>query len=171
MSLPSRHSIRLKDYDYSQLGAYFVTICTENRESLFGKIVESEIVLSLFGKIVHDYWGNLPNHYRNVELDLFIIMPNHIHGIVVLNNDNPVKNNSEDKLHGLAEVMRGFKTFSARQINQQRNTPGNAVWQRGYYDHIIRGEESLQKIRDYIESNPLKWEFDRDNPDFITGGL
>jgi REP element-mobilizing transposase RayT len=67
--------------------------------------------------------------------------------------------------------MRGFKTFSARQINKQRNTPGNAVWQRGYYDHIIRGENSLQKIRDYIESNPLKWEFDRDNPDFITGGL
>ncbi len=171
MVTPSRHSIRLKDYDYTQSGAYYVTLCTEYRICLFGKIVEAEVELSSFGKVVHNCWEGLPNHYGNVELDVFVIMPNHIHGVIVLNNDNPIQGNSKDKLHGLSEIIRGFKTFSAREINQLRNTSGKTIWQRGYYDHIIRNEKSVGKIREYIENNPLKWAFDRDNPNSNPGGL
>ncbi len=173
-----RRSIRLKGYDYTKAGAYFITICTWQREHLFGDIVNGEMQLSRYGETVRFNWDNLPKRYRNVELDAFIIMPNHVHGIIVL-TDNGLEGAgleslsvesdkllvkpapTKTKLHGLSEIVRGFKTFSARRINQIRRMTGVSVWQRGYYEHIIRNEESLMAIREYIINNPLCWEKDQ----------
>ena len=164
---PNRHhrrSIRLKGYDYSKAGCYFVTICTKNREMLFGKIVEYT-------------WFDLPNHIDTVKLDVFTIMPNHVHGIIVIKNDNvDIENDSingsgmvrvgseptltKRKHHPLTEIIRQFKTFSARRINKKRNISGIPVWHRNYYEHIIRDGKELNRIRFYIENNPVNWHED-----------
>lgn len=150
-----RHSIRLKGYDYTQAGAYFVTICTWQRQSLLGAIANGEMQLSDYGKVACFYWLNLLKYHHHLELDQFVIMPNHIDGILVLADDAACQ-----KRHGLPEIIRGFKTFSARHINRMRRMAGVSVWQRGYYEHIIRHEESLTAIREYIIKNPLSWEKD-----------
>jgi len=169
-----RRSIRLKGYDYSRVGAYFVTICTQKRECLFGDIVNHEMILNGFGEIVESVWCDLSNHYKHVELDQYVIMPNHFHGIVVL-TDTAVgaglKPAPTMKRHALPEIIRGFKTFSSRRINQIRNTPGKKLWQRNYWEHIIRNENELNRIRQYITDNPVKWEQDRNNPsDYVRAG-
>jgi REP element-mobilizing transposase RayT len=153
-----RRSIRLQRYDYTQMGAYFVTICTWQRECLFGKVINGEMQLSRYGETVQFNWDTLPKRYSNVDLDAFIIMPNHVHGIIIL------KETGKSKTYGLPEVVRGFKTFSARRINQIRCQSGVPVWQRGYYEHIIRTEESLTAIRNYIINNPLCWKKDDLSP-------
>ncbi len=170
-----RHSLRLKGYDYAQPGAYFVTICTQDRACLFGTVVDGQMRLNEYGEIVRATWLDLPNHLPHVELDAFVVMPNHVHGIIVI-NDNPVGAGSvgagsepapttgPTRRHGLPEIIRQFKTFSARRINQTRGTPGAPVWQRNYYEHVIRTEESLHRIREYVLSNPMRWTTDRENP-------
>ncbi|BCX13327.1 MAG: hypothetical protein KatS3mg067_2265 [Thermosynechococcus sp.] len=173
---PNRRSIRLKGYDYSQAGAYFITICTKDRACLFGEVVDGEMRLNDFGQVVHGVWNNLPNHYAGVEMDAFVVMPNHVHGIVVIvgaglkpaptTTAAPTTTTAPTQ-HGLPEIIRGFKTFSARRINELRSTPGVPVWQRNYYEHIIRNEESLHRIREYIANNPLKWQLDQENPDRV----
>ena len=169
-----RRSIRLKEYDYSRAGAYFVTICTHNREYLFGNVVNDEMVLSEYGKIVENVWYNLTGHYQNIKLDKFIVMPNHIHGIIVLIDVDIVgaglKPAPTDltKYYPLSEIIRAFKTFSARHVNELRKTPGIPVWQRNYHEHIVRNENELNRIREYIINNPLQWQFDRENPDRIV---
>jgi REP element-mobilizing transposase RayT len=162
-----RRSVRLKHYDYSSNGAYFVTVCTNHRECLLGEIIDSKIVVNLAGKMVEDCWHDLPNYYKNIELDYFVIMPNHIHGILILSDANivgaglkPAPTVNDE----LPEIVRALKTFSARRINESRNTLGTPFWQRNYYEHVIRNEESLGKIREYIQSNPLKWELDQYHP-------
>jgi len=200
-----RHSIRLKGYDYTQAGAYFITICTHGRECLFGEVVDGEMRLNEHGRIVQDVWYDLPNHVSNVVLNGFVVMPNHVHGIVIIVNDGVVGAGSEPaptapaptapaptapaptapaptapaptapaptttKRHGLPEIIRQFKTFSARRINEHRGTTGTPVWQRNYYEHIIRDEASLNRIREYIVNNPLQWALDRENPDFVGAG-
>src|SRR5574341_2258341 len=169
-----RRSIRLSGYDYSQAGAYFVTICTQNRQCLFGEIVDEEMGLSDAGRIVQSVWVELPQHYVGVDIDGFVVMPNHIHGIIVLIDDvvgagldvraglKPAP--TARKRRGLPEIVRAFKTFSSRHINQWRDTPGMPVWQRNYYEHVIRGEDQLNRVRRYIEDNPMMWETDRENP-------
>lgn len=174
-----RRSIRLKGYDYTRAGWYFITICVQNRECLFGAIRNGEMVLNDYGKIVEFTWFDLPNHNAHVILDEFGIMPNHVHGIIVL-DDIHVGAGSEPAptehapttdtaatesrppiiRHGLPEIVRQFKTFSARRINQKRQTPGVSVWQRNYYEHIIRTETDLQRIREYIQTNPARWRED-----------
>ena len=154
-----RRSIRLKGYDYTQPGAYFVTICTWQRNNLFGEISNKKIQLSPFGEVIQVHWDNLPKHYSYLKLDEFVIMPNHVHGIIVLTDDFACK-----KRHGLPEIIRGFKTFSARRINKMRHLSRVSVWQRGYYEHIIRHEKSLNAIREYIIKNPLSWDKDELHP-------
>jgi len=171
-----RRSIRLKGYDYSQAGAYFITICTKDRACLFGEVVDGEMRLNALGQIVQDVWHDLPNHV-NVVLDAFVVMPNHVHGIVIIPDDTVVVVGAGSEpaptttRHGLPEIVRQFKTFSARRINELRGTPGLPVWQRNYYEHIIRNEESLHRIRAYIANNPLKWALDRENPVWPGRGL
>ncbi|MSQ26590.1 MAG: transposase [Dehalococcoidia bacterium] len=174
---PERHhrrSVRLRNYDYRQAGAYFVTIVAKDRECLFGEVVEESIFLSVADRMVAAIWDGLPAHYPQVELDAFVVMPNHIHGIVVITNTdvNTVPNvgaglkpalapNARPALPG---IVRALKTFSARRINAARNAPGTAVWQRGYHERISRDEPELDRIRRYIEGNPAQWETDEENP-------
>jgi len=165
-----RHSIRLQGYDYSSEGAYFVTICVKDRECLFGKIQNEQMILNEYGKIVEQCWLNLPNHYHNIVLDAYIIMPNHFHGIIFIvdSSDNNVRAINVRAIHEsprqqqrrkmlLPKIIGRFKMNSAKQINQIRNMPGVPVWQRNYYEHIIRNEESLNNIRNYIINTPSKW--------------
>jgi REP element-mobilizing transposase RayT len=159
-----RRSIRLKDYDYSRSGAYFVTICVRQRECLFGEIKSGEMHLNKYGRMVEASWDDLPNHYHHVEIDESIVMPNHIHGIIVLNNVGAGLKPAPTKQHGLPEIVRAFKTFSARQINHILNTPGIPLWQRNYYERIIRDERELNAVREYIRQNALKWDEDEENP-------
>jgi putative transposase len=187
---PNRRSIRLKEYDYMSAGWYYVTICTHNRECLFGDVNHGKMVLNAFGKLVESTWYDLPNHNTNVNLDQFIVMPNHVHGIIILNDvhdtvgagsvivgagsepaptgHNNITNpqiNNKPKPHDLPEIVRQFKTFSARRINQKRQMTGYPVWQRGYFEHIIRNEPELYEIRKYIINNPAQWELDNERPD------
>ena len=168
-----RRSIRLKDYDYSQSGAYFITICTHNKEILFGEILDGEMQLNEWGNVVEDCWDEVPRHFKNVELDAFIVMPNHVHGIIIITNDIHVgaglprpynKNISGGVKHTLGQIVAYFKYQSSKRINSIRGTSGMPVWQRNYYEHIIRNERDLDEIRQYIINNPLKWELDTENP-------
>jgi putative transposase len=187
---PRRKSIRLKHYDYSQAGAYFVTVCTHERQCLFGEIQNGNMRLNQFGQIVADCWLNLPHHYSHIELHDYVVMPNHFHGIVVIVDTvgagfvragfKPARTESLEFArkepamvgvglkpaptnptptgrHGLPEIVRALKTFSARRINEYRNTPGISVWQRNYYEHIIRNEAAYLKIANYIQTNPQRW--------------
>jgi REP element-mobilizing transposase RayT len=155
-------STRLQEYDYSSPGAYFITVCTINREYYFGEIADGKMILNNFGKIVLDCWHDLPNHYANIILDEFVIMPNHIHGIICINNvETGLKPVSTTKTnHGLSEFVRALKTFSSRRINTNRKTSGYPLWQSRFHEHIIRNEPELHKIREYIINNPLNWETD-----------
>ncbi len=167
-SQSSRKSIRLKEYDYSQAGAYFVTVCTKHREILFGDIQGDGVRLNPLGLAVKECWERLPQHYSFLELDAFTVMPNHIHGIVMITGNSNVgagfKPAPTGKRHALGEIVRALKTFSARRINDLRGTIGTPVWQRNYYEHIIRNEIDLSETREYIQNNPLKWLEDEDHP-------
>ncbi len=165
-----RHSIRLKHYDYSQAGAYFVTICTKDKSCLFGEIVDGLMGLNHFGEVVQTCWNDLAKHYPHAESDVFVVMPNHVHGIIVLGDLSDVRAGLKPaptvvKRCGLSEIIRAFKTFSSRQINELRGRHRIPVWQRNYYEHVIRNENDLNEIREYIVNNPLKWDLDGDNPD------
>ncbi len=173
-----RRSIRLKDYDYSNAGAYFVTICTQNRECLFGEIRNGVMELNQYGCIVKNCWNDLINHYFFAELDTHTIMPNHMHGIINITDTvgvvgagfkpaptEPTAPALTGKRHGLSEIVRALKTFSSRRINKLRNRPGVPVWQRNYYERIIRNEKGMNKIKEYIINNPLQWDLDKENPE------
>ena len=180
-----RRSIRLPGYDYAQAGAYFVTIVTKDRMCLFGEIVDRKMLPNQFGPIVQSTWNDLPEHYPAVECDSFVVMPNHVHGIIELAHGgadgdsdvgsglkpargvaagpNPLRAGFKPA-PTLAEIIRAFKTFSARRTNGMRNTPGVPLWQRNYYEHIIRSDDELMRIREYIANNPPQWEMDQENP-------
>lgn len=174
-----RKTIRLKGYDYSQAGAYFVNICTQNRECLFGKVVEGEMVINEVGLMIQSVWDELPRYYSSVDVDAFVVMPNHIHGILVLTDfivgaglracpDGGQPQGVAPTL-SLPDVVHRFKSFTNNRYqhgvnrNSWRPFPGR-LWQRNYYEHIIRNEDELNRVRRYIVENPLKWHFDRENP-------
>jgi len=153
-----RHSIRLRGYDYSQPGDYFVTICTHQKEHLFGDVVEGEMKRNECGKEVDGFWKDLPRHYRGVDLDAYVVMPNHVHGIIRIVAPSGGRGGFRNPpLQPLSEIVRGFKTYSARRINEMRHTPGRPLWQRSYFEHIVRGPRELGIIREYIATNPLRW--------------
>jgi REP element-mobilizing transposase RayT len=167
-------STRLKGYNYSNNGAYFVTICTQKRQYFFGSITENHPNK----KIATQCWLDLPNHYPNCFLDVFVVMPNHVHGIIIIDNAmvetgfKPVStaqtslkpvSTTMNKKYSLSEIIRGFKTFSARKINESQNTQGTPFWQPRFYDRIIRNEKELNGAREYIMSNPFKWDLDKNN--------
>ena len=177
-SLKKRKSIRLLDYDYSQNGMYFVTICAKNRECIFCEIINDEIILSEIGKIVNNCWTGIPQHFSQAKLHEFVIMPDHIHGIIEINvvganHHSPLTNhhspfnnskraNNNLPQHGTSQtigsIVRGFKIGVTKQI-------GFSPWQRNYYEHIIRSEIEYLKIANYIIENPLKW---NDNVNMIA---
>jgi len=160
-----RRSIRLQGYDYSSPGAYFVTICTQNRECLFGDIVNGKMVLNDIGKIVADEWIKTGDIRDEIELDAWVVMPNHFHGIVMIRRgDRPVAPTSAPlpgpRPKSIGSLMSGFKSAVTKRINKIRQTPGISVWQRNFYEHIIRNETELGNIRQYIINNPLNWQSD-----------
>jgi len=176
-----RRSIRLKGYDYTQPGAYFVTICTHQRQPLFGRVVDRNMVLNAYGEIVREEWFRSAEIRAEIVLfpDEFVVMPNHIHGIVWIVETGPVGATGRSPLpprdqppHGpaprsLGSFIAGFKSAVTKRINALRGTPGTPVWQRNYYEHIIRHERALEAIRRYIAANPLRWHLDRYNPDAL----
>ncbi|MFH0988178.1 MAG: transposase [Parcubacteria group bacterium] len=161
MAIKNRKSTRLKNYDYTQSGYYFVTVCVQNRECRFGNIINGEMVLNEFGKIVEQQWKWLKQNFNFVDLDVFIVMPNHFHGILII---EPVGNGLDRSLQPLPifNIIGAFKTTSSKLIHNS-GLPSFS-WQKSFYDHVIRRDESLNKIREYIVNNPLKWDLDRENP-------
>ncbi|MEW5958621.1 MAG: transposase [Chloroflexota bacterium] len=176
-----RRSIRLKDYDYSQSGAYFVTICTYRQSCLFGVVAAGQVRLNEYGRIAHTEWLKSAEIRQEIALDVFVVMPNHIHGIVwITSPDRSIGNVRTHARKGdrpvaltpprgpapksLGAFLAGYKSAVTKQINQVRDSPGTPVWQRNYYEHIIRTERALAAIRQYIAQNPLRWELDRYNP-------
>jgi len=162
--LPRRRSIRLKHYDYTQAGAYFVTICTHERRSLFGGIIDAQMRLGPIGKIITQEWAKSAEMRPDVELDAFVIMPNHLHGIVLLGQSG-----AGAKARPLGAVMRGFKAAATGALAAAGHRLDHPLWQRNYYGHIIRSEESLEAIRAYIADNPARWAEDRQNPAAVRG--
>ena len=166
-----RKSLRLSGYDYSQPGAYFVTICTFRNQNLLGEIHNREMFLNDAGRIVEKTWLEIPEHFLIAGLDSFVVMPNHIHGILVLVEMGsrgtacraPTERFGKPVPDSLPTIIRSFKSAATRRFNIFRNTTGLTLWQRNYYEHIIRSEESLFRIRKYIVENPLCWEEDPEN--------
>jgi REP element-mobilizing transposase RayT len=168
-----RRSLRLKDYNYANPGAYFVTICTKDRIPLLGDIIEGDMRLTDYGRIVDQEWKISAKIRREITLDTFVLMPNHIHGIILINESDvgatgrsPVR--SGPRQYSLASFLSGFKSATTKHINNLRQSPGAPVWQRNYYEHVIRNEQSLHRIREYINTNPARWDFDRENPAATT---
>ena len=166
---------RLKNWNYASDGWYFITICTKGRENIFGIIEHGIMILNQYGRIVEQCWFDLPNHYFNLILDAFVIMPNHLHGIMIIDNtrETVVSGNADGGVsvnggvpqssttkHGIFEFVRALKTFSSRRMNELDNTAGKSRWQSRFHDHIIRDEEELHRIQQYIFNNPSTWEKD-----------
>jgi len=162
--LTGRRSIRIRNFDYSN-GAYFVTLCTHNRTCLFGNVVSSNMELNSIGKIVQHCWKNLPVLYPYVELGEWIVMPNHLHGILVLGPSDDISPSVSSKQKTLGSLIGAFKTISSKQIKSMiSRNPGTQIWQRNYYEHIIRGDRTYKLIRQYILDNPTQWDLDPENP-------
>ena len=169
-----RRSVRLKEYDYSQEGYYYITICTKNRECWFGNVVDGEMKLSDIGEIVKKCWMEIPQHFDNAFVDVFVVMPNHFHGIVVIENERnaPCRgliNQTPTKWilqknpkMVLGKIIRYFKAKTSFMIHKIGYH--NFAWHRNYYEHIIRNEKKLYYKRKYIMNNSLKWEIDENNP-------
>ena len=185
-----RRSIRLKGYDYSQAGLYFITICVHEKKHLFGNIENGEMILNDAGKIANECWLEIPNHFPNAVLHEHIVMPNHVHGVIQLlkNNDTvgidnyqslfphpspqptqpspqpspqqPPKNEFQKIIpRSIGSIVRGFKIGVTKWVHA--NSEIHTVWQRNYYEHIIRDEQSYQKISEYIVNNPANWKNDK----------
>jgi len=175
-----RRSIRLPDYDYSQSGAYFVTVCTQQRETLFGAVGGDVMRLNEYGEIVAAVWHDLPQHYAHIALDAFVVMPNHVHGIVIFEDPSERRGEVASPRNAdianlgaataplrattLGQVVAYFKYQSTKRINELRNTAGIPVWQRNYYERVIRNDREFNAVRDYIQRNPLNWARDHENP-------
>ena len=147
-----RRNPRLRHYDYSSSGAYFITICTSGRQPLFGRITDGVLQKTPLGEIVEKEPSGIPSRYSNILLDTYTVMPNHIHAvIVILSTDN------DTACPLLGNIIRAFKAGVSRQY-------GNNIWQRGYHDHVIRNSDDLREIREYVANNPIKWDMDMHNP-------
>ncbi|MFH1855633.1 MAG: transposase [Candidatus Omnitrophota bacterium] len=175
-----RKTNRLTEYDYSQTGYYFVTICSKNKQNIFGKINNKfvgallacarndsvKIELTEIGQIIDNHWYDIPNQYDNIDVDEFIIMPNHIHGILIIN-----KRAQASSAPTISKIIRSFKSKITMEylkyINQNNLNVSGKIWQRSFYDHVIRNEKSLQNIREYVLNNPQNWPYDEENNDRI----
>ncbi len=175
-----RRSIRLPNYDYTQPGGYFVTIVTYHRDLLFGEIMNEEMQLNDHGKILDECWRTILDHFHNVELGAYVVMPNHIHGIIVIKESittinspltvgarhvSPLPQPSNPrgfKRGSVGTIVGSFKSAVSKRIGREHNAVG--IWQRNYYEHVIRNHEDWDRIHRYIESNPSLWAEDEENP-------
>jgi putative transposase len=200
--LPPHHrrSIRRKGYDYARPGAYFVTICAQGSECLFGQIVSGQMHMNDVGQMVHEAWHAMPRHYAGIEVDVFVVMPNHVHGIIRLVGAGPRARPGGGQPQGVApttpsarpdagrgvcprvgqprgaaptlalsDVVHRFKSLTTVRFRQgvveERQPPlAGRLWQRNYFEHIIRNDRDLERVREYVAANPLRWSTDRENP-------
>ncbi len=180
----NRRSLRLPGYDYSQPGAYFVTICVQHREARFGNIARDEMIIDDAGKMVYAEWQRLPARFATMELDAFVVMPNHLHAIVRIVDSTDVGEirveasqragtspapTDQTARPTLSDMVGAFKSITTDEYIRGVKKSGwlrfdGRLWQRNFYDHIIRDDRELNAIRQYIQNNPAKWEMDRDNP-------
>ena len=165
----NRKSIRLRGYDYTSDGAYYITLVTQARRLLFGDIVDGTMHLNNVGRLVVDAWNWLGVQYRYVALDSYVVMPNHFHGIILI-SDPDMAESSNRRVHRkpLGRLVAAFKTVSTKQFNIVNDTPGHPLWQRNYYKHVIRNNAELERVRNYIVNNPQNWQDDLENP---TSGM
>jgi REP element-mobilizing transposase RayT len=159
----------LGEYNYAQAGAYFVTICTHNRACLFGEIANGAVVMNDFGRIAEEEWLKTPGIRPQIELDEYVIMPNHIHGILVITTDKGVlqyapTHTLRSPSQTIGSVIRGWKSAVTTKIKKFTGNRNMRVWQRNYYEHVIRNEQDLSDTRQYILTNPARWAMDRENP-------
>jgi putative transposase len=159
--LPHRKQLRLRGYDYAFPGAYFVTICSAGKRPVFGSIRGERIILSPAGEIVRSEWIALPERFSRLVLDEFVIMPNHLHGVLAFVGHAGGASPSPT----LFDVMGAFKSISTIKVNRLLRWRRVPLWQRSYYEHIVRTAEDLRKIQRYILENPLMWSLDPENPD------
>lgn len=216
--IPIRRTIRIPEYDYTQQGAYFITICTHRKENIFGEIKSGKMKLSPLGEIAYYQWLHLPKRFSNINLDTFVIMPNHIHGIIIIiknNNPTPRRGEAGENRHGsppkipispvypeimflacegspdlsnrvssqalksnsfpptispsphgtvpgsISAIIQNYKSLTSRKINTLLRSKNNAVWQRNFYEHIIRDETDYDRIVEYIDNNPISWSDDK----------
>ncbi|MFA5076246.1 MAG: transposase [Patescibacteria group bacterium] len=149
-------------YDYSQIGQYFITICTHNKEMVFGDVINGKMVLNEYGKIAKKCWQQIPQHYLNIQIDIFVVMPNHLHGIIMI--DDPVGTGQcpvPTMRYGLlSKIVNSFKNVVTKQI---RSRDFHFQWQRSFHDRVIRNQWEYQKIYQYIKNNPKNWGKDRNN--------
>jgi len=169
-----RKSIRLPGYDYNQTGGYFFTLVTKLRECLFGEITDNEMILSPLGVIARECWYEIPTHFPNISLDAFIIMPNHLHGIIIINEpprrgtiyraptSYTMEKFGKPTIGSLPTIIRTYKAAVTRRAGIELNM--SSIWQKNYYEHILRGDEDYRHISAYIESNPLNWGIDEERP-------
>ena len=167
-----RRNLRLGGYDYAQPGAYFLTICVHDRACLLGDIVDEEMRLNDAGQVIANTWKELPKRFATLTLDRFVVMPNHVHGILMIDVGRPYITHHRPGAAGeptIGRIVGAFKSLTTvnyiRGVRQCAWTPFNGrLWQRNYYEHVIRDETSLNRIREYILQNPLRWAVDRENP-------
>ena len=187
INMHHRKSIRIKEYDYATPGEYFITICTYQRECLFGDITRDGMHLNPFGLIVQEEWLRTQVIRPEIELDEFIIMPNHLHGIIAIMEThvgthgcaslrgitapnaskqriNPPNISPRRRPRSLGSFVAGFKSAATKRINEERKMPRTLVWQSRYYEHIIRNDKDLNNVREYIVNNPIQWHVDEENP-------
>ena len=163
--LPQRKNHRLRGFDYRSNVAYFVTICTHDRRFAFGDILHGKLHPTRRGLIAGECWNDLPNHHPHVELDAFVVMPNHVHGILCFVGATPALSaTAELQSHSLGTVIGSYKSAVTRRINQLRPQSADNLWQRGYYDRVSRNDCSYETIWQYVDDNPRCWDEDEHNP-------
>ena len=183
--MKNRKANRFQDHDYSRKGYYFVTICTLKHARCFGEITNERMRLNAIGMIAHLHWREIPKHFSNTSLDEFIVMPNQIHGVVIIGDENhsardaymcgttprrgrhlqsKQQNIDRSKMY-LSKIIQGFKSSVTRTVGK-RWSKHALGWQRSFYDHVIRDDANLNRVREYIQNNPQKWAFDKYNPEY-----
>jgi putative transposase len=173
LKLPQRRRQRLRNYDYSQNGAYFVTICTYRKLYLFGKVENGAVELNKAGLMVSTKFAAIPTFYPGVEIDQFVVMPNHLHGLIILHNENITRKDYDgptkeyDKINmGLPHYIQRFKSLTTRLyiggVREGHYPPfRDKIWQKSYHDRIVRNEREYLAMAEYIQTNPLRWELDK----------
>ena len=160
----SRKNVRLKNFDYSSAGYYFVTVVSHQRKNIFGEIDNGKMILSQAGVIVEEIWEAIPNHFSHTNIDSYVVMPNHIHGIIFLSEVGARRAApGSTKNHTLGVVVGSFKSTVTKRVHEEGMFVNERVWQRNYYEHVIRDEPDYYRILDYIENNPANWLRDEEN--------
>lgn len=173
-----RRSIRLPERDYSQSNAYFVTVCVAGKQCVLADVKNGQLQLSSKGTMAAEEWTRLGKRFDAVWLDAWVVMPNHLHGIVWLRDSPPIHEGAQQRApthpeplqrssgrrKPLGQIIGAFKTAVMRRINELDGTPGQTIWQRNFHERVIRDERELQRIRRYIRANPKEWLQDPENP-------